>query len=169
MDNFYYDADNNPWLNTQHKCLCGCRHIMRILELQNSTNLLVYENIIKNIQSIIITLYYTIDNDIIYKIITTFVFKCNLNGYIYPIEKKLVTFDTINAEWNNCKNKYNNNHNILVNSFLTYENAELLFSMYKNCSCCEKHLLKRPTDLKNCDIYIKFLNKLSNFPSMTTI
>ena len=147
--------------NTFH-CRCKCRQTLRDLKNQNIRNENFTTYYMYNIISIIITLFNKLDNDIILEILLKY-YKIGKPEWHYPINRKMILIDNIISKYE----KGNSLYERVLNENITYENAELLFRLYMNCDCCQRHLTNRPECLKKPKINIELLfdrlenNKLS--------
>ena len=139
-------------------CKCKCRHSIRFLKRQNERNENFTIHYMYNINSIIISLFNKLDNDIILQILLQY-YKIKKPEWHYPINRKMVLIDNIIAKYENGDGLYER----VLNENITYENAELLFGLYMNCDCCQRHQTNRPECLKKPKINIELLfNRLDS-------
>ena len=155
-DYIQYYNDNNSELDIK-PCNCDCRFMMRWLERQND-DIINYGYFYKSLlHSIIISLYKNLKNDIIIDVLKEISEKEKENYCKYPKHSKLILMNYIDIKYQNQvgKKKYMND---LLNQYMSYFNANVLFNAYNNCDCCEKHMRNRPLRLKKPDINIDELN-----------
>ena len=141
-------------------CRCKCRHAMRFLKRQNESNEISTNKYIHYINSIIISLFSKLDIDIILGLIKMY-YKMGEPLLHYPINKKKVLIDNVIEKYR----KRTNNISFcqILNEYITYENAEILFELYNNCECCSRHQVNKPEFLKKPKINIELLfNRLEN-------